>query len=201
MQEKSATRMTGQDRRSAATRRKLIAAARKAFAETGFHEASTPAIVKAAGVSRGALYHQFADKTALFLAVVEDMQRQVYDAIEDATRDSDDPLQALKEGSRVFLELAARDDFVRIVMTDGPAVLGPVEWRRIDREHGIASLKIGLEAAMTAGAIRPLPADELAILLSGAMNEAVMHLLDSQDRKAALETLCRTIDAIFDGLT
>lgn len=200
MQEDSASRMTGQDRRSAATRGKLIAAARQAFAETGFHEASTPAIVRAAGVSRGALYHQFEDKTALFLAVVEDMQREVYDAIEEATRGSDDPLQALKDGSRVFLELAARDDFVRIVMIDGPAVLGLGEWRRIDRENGIASLKTGLEAASATGAIRPLPLDELAVLLSGAMNEGVMHILDAPDRGKALDALCRTIDAMLDGL-
>ncbi|WP_416897895.1 MAG: TetR/AcrR family transcriptional regulator [Minwuia sp.] len=200
MQEDSARPITGQDRRSAVTRGKLVAAARRAFAETGFHDASTPAIAKAAGVSRGALYHQFEDKTALFRAVVEDMQHEVYDAIETATRNTGDPLQALKDGSRVFLDLAARDDFVRIVMIDGPAVLGLSEWRRIDRENGIASLKVGLEAAATACVIRPLPLEELAILLSGAMNEGVMHILAAPDRAAAMEALCRSIDAIFDGL-
>lgn len=200
MQEKNAKTLDGQARRSAATRRKLIDAARTAFADTGFHEASTPAIAKAAGVSRGALYHQYDDKNALFMAVVEDMQREVYDAIEAATLDNDDPLAALKLGSRVFLQMAARPDFVRIVMIDGPAVMGLREWRRLDRENGIASLKTGLEAAMAAGTIRPLPVEELAVLLSGAMNEGVLHLLEAEDRVTALQDLQTSIDAMFDGL-
>lgn len=200
MQEENAKAPDGQARRSAATRQKLIDAARTAFAETGFHDASTPGIAKAAGVSRGALYHQYADKNALFLAVVEDMQREVYDSIEAATADNADPLAALKCGSRVFLEMAARPDFVRIVMIDGPAVMGLNEWRRLDRENGIASLKTGLEAAMAAGVIRPLPAEELAVILSGAMNEGVLHLLDAEDRERALQDLQISIEALFDGL-
>src|SRR3978361_1883616 len=104
----SSTRRT-QAERTAATRALLIGAARKLFADKGVADVSTQQIVAAAGVTRGALYHQFEDKAALFAAVHEEVEREhVTDVAERiAAAAPDDRLQAMRLGARLFLDLCS----------------------------------------------------------------------------------------------
>ena len=122
-----------QAERTAATRAVLIDAARKLFADKGFADVSTQAIVAAAGVTRGALYHQFDDKAALFAAVYEEVERDLVTDIARQIMDDQptDPLEAMRLGARLFLDHCSAPDIQRIVLIDAPAVLGWDQWRAV----------------------------------------------------------------------
>jgi AcrR family transcriptional regulator len=162
--------------RSEATRTALITAARGLFVEKSYAETSTPDIVEAAGVTRGALYHHFPDKQALFRAVVEAESAAVAEEIERAAPQDLPPLEALLKGGEAFLAAMREPGRTRLLLLDGPAVLGRAEMDEIDMRHGGRTLREGLAAATRAGAIRPLPADALATILSAAYDRAALAI-------------------------
>src|SRR5262245_52279085 len=129
--------------RTARTRAALIQAARTAFATEGYVATSTPGIAQDAGVSRGALYHHFADKAELFRAVDEHEQAAVATAIEQATANQADPLAALRIGGETYLETMRDPGRRRILLVDGPAILGNDAMREIDQRHGGRTLAEG----------------------------------------------------------
>ncbi|MGB3335632.1 MAG: TetR/AcrR family transcriptional regulator [Devosia sp.] len=168
------TRRTQSERREE-TKGQLLAAARALFAEKGFAETSTPEIVARAGVTRGALYHHFADKTALFAAVVEAEHADVADGIEaagDAT--PADPVAALLAGSEAFFAAMSDEGRRRILLVDAPAVLGRAALDEIDARHGLETLVCGLRDAMDAGAIKRLPILPLAQLFGALFDRAAL---------------------------
>ena len=146
MQQKS-PRRTNRDR-TAATRSDLIAAARKLFTEKSYADTGTPEIVSAAGVTRGALYHHFADKQALFQAVVEREAGAVAEEIERASPPALFPREALIAGSDAYLAAMRWPGRTRLLLLDGPAVLGRAVMDEIDARHGNRTLREGLVAAM-----------------------------------------------------
>lgn len=191
-----------------ATRRRLVALAREEFTKHGYAGVGTERLVARAKLSRGALYHQFADKQDLFRAVLEDAQAEIVTAIGAAVERSiaeyDDPgaaaWAALRLGCHAFLDAASQPERSRILLVDGPAVLGWDEWRRIDYESGVKELIIGIQQLMDAGLIVRRPVDALAYMLSGAMNEGALWIASAKDRKTALKDGCAAMDALLDGL-
>lgn len=163
------------------TRGQLLAAARALFAEKGFAETSTPEIVAQAGVTRGALYHHFADKTALFAAVVEAEHAAVAGGIEAAgdTMPSD-PVAALLAGGEAFFAAMRDEGRRRILLVDAPAVLGRAALDEIDARHGLETLVCGLRDAMDAGAIRRLPILPLAQLFGALFDRAALAPVEQQ---------------------
>lgn len=194
MQEKSSRRSNSE--RTETTRRDLLVAARRLFTEKGFAATGTPEIVEAAGVTRGALYHHFADKQALFSALFEQEAADVAAAIEAAAPAALEPVEALISGSRAYLEAMALPGRCRILLVEGPAVLGPDEVRRRDREHGEGTLRHGLAAAVDAGAIAPLPLDALATQLSALLDRAALAI----EQGDAIDDHMTVIAALFHGL-
>jgi AcrR family transcriptional regulator len=194
MQQKR-SRRTNRDR-TEATRAALIAAARTLFIEKSYAETGTPEIAAAAGVTRGALYHHFADKQALFRAVVEAESAAVAGEIDRATATTASPRDALVQGGEAFLSAMAAPGRTRILLLDGPAVLGRVEMNAIDARHGNRTLKSGLAAAMDAGAIRTLPLDALADQLGAMFDRAALAIEAAGGREDHAEVLA----AIIDGL-
>jgi AcrR family transcriptional regulator len=188
-------RRTNKDR-SDTTRAALIAAARRLFVAEGYAATGTPAIVAAAGVTRGALYHHFADKQAIFRAVVEHEAGAVASAIERAAPAGGDPLAALRKGGAAFLDAMGEAGRTRLLLIDAPAVLGRAELDAIDAEHGGRTLVEGLEAAMEAGAIRRLPVEPTAQLLSAMFDRAALAIEAGGNRRAWRTAL----DAVLDGL-
>jgi AcrR family transcriptional regulator len=188
--------------RSDATRAALIAAATPLFAARGFAGVGTEQIVRAAGVTRGALYHHFCGKQALFAAVAEATEARLVERIATSvmTR-AGDPLSALHLGAHAMLDEAARDDAVRrIVLSDAPSVLGWQAWREILQRHGLGLIQATLQAAMDEGQIAPAPVQPLAHLLSGALSEAA-HLVALADRREhARVEVQAAIDLVIDGL-
>jgi AcrR family transcriptional regulator len=163
--------------RTETTRAALLAAGRRLFVEKGYAGTGTPELVAAAGVTRGALYHHFADKSALFRAVVEAESVFVAEAVEKAAPVGLSPLQALTMGGEAFLDAMLVPGRTRLLLVDGPAVLGRAEMDRIDEELGAArTLREGLAAAMRARAIARLPVEPLAAHLAAAFDRAALAI-------------------------
>ncbi len=178
--------------RTGATRAALIAAARRLFVEKSYAETGTPEIVAAAGVTRGALYHHFADKQDLFRAVAEAEAAAVAAEIERASPAGAGAIEALVAGGRAFVAAMQLPGRTRLLLLDGPAVLGRTAMDAIDARHALRTLKAGLAAAMQTGAIVPLPLDALTLLVSAAFDRAALAVeagADARDHDAALEAL------------
>lgn len=182
--------------RSNATRTALIEAGRRLFVEKSYAETSTPDLVAEAGLTRGALYHHFADKQALFRAVVEVESAAVAKEIECAAPVGLMPLEALRKGGEAFLASMRAPGRTRLLLLDGPAVLGRKEMDEIDRAHAGRTLREGLQAAMEAGAIRQLPVDPLAALLGAAYDRAALGI-EVGGSNGEYETL---LSALVEGL-
>ena len=189
-----------QAERTRATRAKLLAVARARFGRDGFAAVPAEDLVREAGMTRGALYHQFGGKDGLFLAVYEDMQREIATRIDAAAATAPDAWEALRRGCRAFLDACVDPEVQRIVLLDAPAVLGWERWRAVDNAQGVALLAEGLRDAITAGALSAQPVEPLAHLLSGAMNEAGMWIARSPDPAAAHAQAVVALDRLLDGL-
>jgi AcrR family transcriptional regulator len=186
----------------AATRRRLVKLAREEFARRGYAGAATERIVARAKLTRGALYHQFEDKQALFQAVYEDVQREINEQIDAAVAQAADDWSALSVATRAFLKCASDPALQRIVLIDGPAVLGWNERRHLDSENCVSDIRAALAGLMDCGIIERRPLDSLAYIVFGAMTEAALWITSAsaEDRQAALDEAAETMDALFAGL-
>ena len=185
--------------RSEATRAALVAAARPLFAERGFAGVGTEEIVRAAGVTRGALYHQFRDKQELFAAVFEQVEAEVTQGTAQAAAASGttDPLEALRIGAEAWLEACTEPEVRRIVLLDGPAVLGWEHWREIGMRYGLGLVEGALQAAVDAGRLEPQPVRALAHVLIGAIDEAALYVATAEDQAAARAEVGAVLDRLL----
>tara|TARA_R110002020_G_scaffold343819_4_gene558197 strand:+ start:397 stop:978 length:582 start_codon:yes stop_codon:yes gene_type:complete len=185
-----------QQERRADTQRALVSAARQLFAAKGYAATGTPEIVAAAGVTRGALYHHYADKLALFQTVVEQEQALLAMAINAATAGDDEPgpVKALMAGGDAFLDAMQEPGRRQILLVDAPAVLGRDTLDASNARHGLRTLIAGVNAAMDAKAIKALPALPLAHLLNALFDRAAMA------EATELADYRKTIKALLRGL-
>jgi AcrR family transcriptional regulator len=192
-----------QAERSEATRDALIAAARVLFAERGYAAVGTEEIVRAAGVTRGALYHHFDGKRDLFEAVYERIEVELAQRIAVGALDAGaaEPLEAMRAGAEMFLKAATEPEAQRIVLLDGPSVLGWDRWREIAAEHGLGLIEATLQAAIEAGAIAEQPVRPLAHVLMGALDEAAMLVARAEDPELMRAEVGRTLDSLLAGLS
>lgn len=186
--------------RSAATRAALTAAARALFGSRGYAAVGTEAIVRDAGVTRGALYHQFADKREVFAAVLEAVEQEAMSRLAAPLSSDDDPVTLLETGIDAWLEICTEPEFQRIVLLDGPAVLGWDRWREIGQRYGAGLVESGLQAAMEAGRIAKHPVRPLAHLLMGALDEAALYVARSDDPTRARREMGQALRHILRGL-
>jgi AcrR family transcriptional regulator len=173
-----------QAERTAETRKALITAGRGLFEERGYEDVGAEEIVRAAGLTRGALYHHFpSGKAGLLEAIYERLEAESTERVAHVVLDSkmDSPLAAMKAGVAAFLDECAEPGFQQIVLHDAPAVLGWERWREIAAANGLGLIEASLIAAIEAGEIRPLPVKPTAHLLLGALDEAAMLLARSSD--------------------
>ena len=199
--EKRAKPRRTQAERSEATRGALIAAGRRLFAEHGYEAVSAEQIVRAAGVTRGALYHHFGGKPELLDAVYDQLEREVTERIARVVLGSEleSPLEAMRAGVGAFLEECAQPEVRQIALTDAPAVLGWERWREIAAANGLGLIEASLAAAIEAGELRPLPVRPTAHLLLGALDEAAMLAARSEDPADRAEAAA-VLGALLDGL-
>lgn len=178
--------------RSHAMRSALLEAGRALFVAKSYAETSTPEIVAAAGVTRGALYHHFEDKKALFQAVVEAEAEAVARSIGALSVDEPTAIGALIKGGEAFVTAMNEPGRTRLLLLDGPAVLGPTTMRTIDERHARKALREGIEEAITNGALPALPVGALTSQLSAAFDAAALGIEmgdDADDHRAALGAL------------
>lgn len=192
-----------QAERSSATRATLVAAGRELWGARGYGAVGTPEIAEAAGVTRGALYHQFADKSALFLAVIEsveeDVMRRLLKHVARVAADAT-PADAIRAATDRWLAIAVEPEVRQLLLLDAPSVLGWTTFREIGRRHALGATEQMLAAAMAAGQLAPLPVQVLSHILVGAMDEAALVIATADDRAQALAEVSDVFGRLFDAL-
>ena len=183
-----------------ATRDRLITAGRHLFGERGYDATSIEAILEWAGVARGALYHHFATKEALFEAVLDVVVANIAEAVAHAAREHDDPLQSLRAGCAEWLHMALDPAVQRIVLIDPPSVVGWTRWREIDERHTLGGIRVSLQRIAATGRLPDDQVDLLAHMLLAAVNEAALMIARADDPKAALAAGQRTVDTLLERL-
>jgi AcrR family transcriptional regulator len=189
------------DDRAAATRSALVEAGRRLFASQGYFATSTEEIVDQAAVgTRGALYHHFADKRDLFRAVFREVEEDLAGQAEDARREPAS-FDVLRAGLHSYLEAAATHPEVqRIILIDGPSVLGWGEWRAFEEHYGLGTIRALLDRGMAQGALGEAPIEPLAHVLLASLNEAALYIANAADPNGAKAEARQAIDRLLEGL-
>jgi AcrR family transcriptional regulator len=185
--------------RMAETREKLIAAGRKAFAERGYANASMDELTAEVGLTRGAIYHNFGDKRGLLAAVVDQIDTEMAALAEQASEQAGGGWKGLIAEGKAYIEMALRPDVQRIVLLDGPAVLGdPSQWPSQNRclEATIQTLS---ELAKDRK-IKSADLEALARLLNGAALNAALWVAASEDAKATLPKAITAFECLASGV-
>jgi AcrR family transcriptional regulator len=186
-----------------ATRAALVDAARRLFVEKGYHRTGTEEVVAEAGVgTRGALYHHFADKQALFEAVFISVEEElVIEAAKNLADPADGALNQLRQGLIGFLDASLTPHVQRILLIEGPAVLGWVKWRELESVYGLGAIRAMLERAAEEGDLAPgQPVDALAHVLLAAADETALFIANSPDQRAARDQGVQALNMLLDGL-
>jgi AcrR family transcriptional regulator len=194
------TSRRSQEERRRATRAALTSAARELFATRGYPNVPADDIVRAAGVTRGALYHHYADKQDVFREVFEKLEEEMTREVAQAAQDAPDQWSRMVAALARFLEICQRPDVLRIALTDAPAVLGWQEWREIESRHGLGLITELLEQAVAADLLVPTPVPVLAQLVLSLVIEAALTIAHAQDPAAASEQAQQALLTLFSGL-
>src|SRR5262245_27857431 len=189
-----------QAERTQATRALLIRTGRELFAEHGFAGVSAEQLVAAAGVTRGALHHHFGDKHGLFLAVIEEVERENTEEILAAIQTAPDQWSGIVLGIRRFLDICERPYVVRLAMTDALSVLGWPRWRALEEQYGLGMVTAALQGALDSGLLKPTPVQVLAKLVLSAITEAGLVIAHADDRAAARAEAEEALLTLMAGL-
>ncbi|OBH30884.1 TetR family transcriptional regulator [Mycobacterium sp. E342] len=194
-----------QEERSAATRVALIAAARKLWGLRGYAEVGTPEIATTAGVTRGAMYHQFADKAALFREVVEAVEQDVMARMGTLVAESgaSTPADAIRAAVDAWLEVSGDPEVRQLMLLDAPSVLGWAGFRDVAQRYSLGMTEQLITEAIRAGQLPKQPVRPLAHVLIGALDEAAMLIATADDpkrmRRETRQVLHRLIDGMLKG--
>jgi AcrR family transcriptional regulator len=191
-----------QEERSAATRDALISAARRLWGQRGYAEVGTPEIVTAAGVTRGAMYHQFADKAALFSEVVEAVEQDVMARMATivASSGGTSPADAIRAAVDAWLEVSGDPEVRQLVLLDAPSVLGWAGFRDVAQRYSLGMTEQLLGEAIKAGQLARQPVRSLAHVLIGALDEAAMVIATADDPKRARRETAQVLHRLIDAM-
>jgi AcrR family transcriptional regulator len=185
---------------AAGTRAALVAAARRLFTAPGFAAATLDDVARQAGVTRGALYHHFADKEALFAAVFEQIQIELAMRSGVAARRATSRIDGLVRGCLAFLDACLEPDVVRIMLADAPAVLGWDAWREIDLRHTLGPTIVAVRAAMDAGEMVRASPEAVADVIAGALTQAGMVIGSSARPAVERRQFAVVVRHLVEGL-
>jgi AcrR family transcriptional regulator len=191
-----------QEERSAATRDALISAARKLWGLRGYAEVGTPEIATAAGVTRGAMYHQFADKAALFRDVVEAVEQDVMARMATmvASSGATTPADVIRAAVDAWLEVSSDPEVRQLILLDAPAVIGWAGFRDVAQRYSLGMTEQMLNEAIRAGQLARQPVRPLAHVLIGALDEAAMVIATADDPKRARREIRQVLRRLIDGM-
>lgn len=180
-------------------RAKLIAAARKAFADKGYAAASMDVLTAEAGLTRGALYHNFGDKRGLFAAVVDQIDTEMAERAKARGAAAGEGWNALLAEGAAYIEMALDPEVQRIVLLDGPAVLGdPSQWP--SQNSCLQVTRAAIEGLMAEAVLKPVDAEAAARLISGAALNAAMWVAASDKPGEVLPRAQVAFQALAEGL-
>ncbi len=192
--------MAKQAERRAATIEAILAAARRLFGTQGFAATTMDEIAGAAGIAKGAVYHHFKTKEAVFEAVFDQVSRDLVAEIDRTARAEKDVLAALVAGTQHYFAATAKGPAGQIILRDGPAVLGWERWREIDAKHFGGKLPRALSIAMESGLVAKQPVEPLARLLLGAVTEAAVACAGRADIARAGTEYARAFKSLVEAL-
>jgi len=192
--------MAKQAERRAATTEAILKAGRRLFGERGFAATTIDDIADAARVAKGAVYHHFATKEAVFAEVFDQVSRALVQEIDRAVRNEKDVLAAMVAGTQHYFAACAKGPTGQIILRDGPAVLGWERWREIDAQHFGGKFPLALSTAMDAGLIARQPIEPLSRLLLGAVTEAAVACAGRQDVLKAGSEYSRAFKSLLEAL-
>jgi len=178
----------------------LVAIAIKFFRTQGYSKTALEDVVQEAGVTRGALYHHFDGKKGLFLAVFDDVQAEISNRIMEVDKSSVSIWDRFILCTRVFFEACLDSELQQIVLIDAPSVLGWNTWRKLDEEKTFSILRSHLNELIDKGIIKPLPIEPLTHAISGANNETLLWISESDDPKKAFDEAWSTIKEFLESL-
>jgi AcrR family transcriptional regulator len=181
-----------------ATRAALLAAGRAQFAADGFAKAELGRIAADAGVTTGAIYHHFGSKAGLFQAVAEQIEAEILQAANAAS--GTDPLERLRQGFDLLIEVCARPDVQRIIVVEAPQVLGPQAWYEIELRYAFGALRTVLAGLAAQGRIPSYPIDLLARVLLALLREVSGAIARSGHDPAAIAQARGLASSVLDGL-
>jgi AcrR family transcriptional regulator len=187
---------------AADTRGALISAARRLFAAYGFDGTGTEQIVAEARVTRGALYHHFRDKADIFRAAMAEAAAEVATRLidEQLAAEAASPMAEIREGMSAFLDVCMGGDFQRIVLVDGPRVLGADAWEELVERYGRSLLEQWLDRCVGTGDLENLPVRALARLIIAMLTEASLAIARADDPATVRADLGVVLDRMLTGL-
>ncbi|GAA0429102.1 MAG: TetR/AcrR family transcriptional regulator [Bacillota bacterium] len=177
----------------------LIEVGRKHFTKHGYEGASLEEIAKEANLTRGALYHHFKNKQGLFEAVLITVQKEVADQIERDARKSDDLWEQLLLGCKAFVTAAVELQNKRILLIDGPAVVGWEVWRSMDRQSSMRLLHEQLDLMQRSNCFKPVSVEAMTHSLSGALNESALWIAQMPEHEGSLDEIMKVISYFVEG--
>ncbi|MGE5595733.1 MAG: TetR/AcrR family transcriptional regulator [Hyphomicrobiales bacterium] len=187
------TTPTRKAEQSERTKAALVAAGRELFAQRGYAGVSAEEIAAAADVTTGAVYHHYGSKAALFRAVFESLEQELTAELGEAAAKVPDPWSQFQAAALAFLDAATRPDIRQVVLIDARSVLGWDTWYGIMAQYGLGMTRAAVTGLIEGGWLPKLPADALATVLFGALNEAALAIATSEDpattRGEAVEAL------------
>ncbi len=192
--------MATQSERRLATRAAIVKGAKRLFGERGFANTTMDNVATAAHVAKGAVYHHFETKEALFEAVFDEVSQDLVAEVDRIARSEKDALAAIAAGTQAYFAACARDATGQIILRDGPAVLGWERWREIDARHFGGGFPRGLARAMDDRLIARQPVEPLSRLLIGAVTEAAVACSAGGDLHKTGAEYARAFRSLLDAL-
>ena len=186
--------------RGIASRKRILLAATELFARDGFGKTSIEEILRECNVSRGALYHHFANKEALFTAVLEDLEQKLCASLREASKGAADPLDGLRLGCNAWLELTLDPAVRQIALIDAPNVVGWEAWREIDARNGLGLIKKSLDMGAQMSLIRAPLIDVYAHMLLAALGEFALLIARSEHKSDSLSRAKAAIETMLSGI-
>jgi AcrR family transcriptional regulator len=185
----------------AQTRAALVASGRRLFGENGFRATSVEDLAREARVTTGALYHHFPTKTAVFEAVFVQAHTDLMTASAEAAKGASDGLEELARGFEAFLDGVLQPDMQRILIVDGPAVLGLARYTELDEQYAHAVIVHSLTVAAEAGTISVEDPETATRLLLGALTRGAMLIANSPDPVETRHAVAKSMRALLSSFT
>jgi AcrR family transcriptional regulator len=185
---------------SEATRQALVDSAVELFTKRGFAGTSLDEVARRARVTKGALYHHFAGKHALFEAAFDAVETGAMAKFADALSSAKQPWDMVHAGLQIYLRVCLEPAFQRIVVHEAPVVMGWERWRESEEQYSFGIVRSSLQVLLDSGEIDPLPAEELARIVFGALTAGAMVIAGAEDQQRASADVAKVIERVLTGL-